>query len=186
MVEKDHFATWLNKDFELLDSCGLFREIPTQEKYKEFQEKYEGTDLYMPNPDKYKGYYGDNFAWEKVYDFSEGTTPLARVQDSFGKTAYLGIDGELKVFREYDGTLKKQEYTLFADGTDFDKNGCATCKDSMLFADGFFIKYANLKKLFASEGFIQVLNKEVRTQIESEKKTKPKKLLNIPGQNSTN
>ena len=179
MVAKDNFVTWMNKDFELLDACGTFRHVLTPEEYSKKCSEVMDVEMFYSNPLCYQGYYHDNGAWREVYDFSKGEIPLSRVKGTRLKkreqTSYLGTNGELQVFYEYDGKkLSKDSEKYFAHGTDFDSDGHAYFHNGMLFAEGFFIKYENLKGWLIERGFAEELREEVA---DKKKKTRKQSLI---------
>ena len=176
MVAKDNFVTWINKEFKLLDVSGLFFHVTTPAEYKHALDTVMDAEAYYKNPNEYQGYFHDNGSWRKVDDFSKGAIPLSRLQGTTyyqrEQAAYLGTNGKLVEFREHDGkkyTGKKETY--FSHGTEFDEAGHAYSHDGMLFAEGFYIRYDNLKEWFTKKGYADVLRDQVIRR-------RPKKLLN--------
>lgn len=142
MVGKDGFVSWIDTNFKYFNIDGNFVEEKV-DKYPSFN------------------------AWQTVSEFSKGEIPLSRLfydKNLFGKTVYLGIDGKLKEFYQYDGNINHVSNTYFSNGDEFDINGFAMADGKMLFARGYYCTYHDLIKICKEKGFILSICEDAEEQ----------------------
>ena len=157
MVGKDGDVSWIDKDFNYINLEG--------EKVQE--------DL------DYK--YGDFKAWQTIEQFSKGEKPIAKLyygRDTYAKIRYIDASGNLMSFCKFDGKIHDdQTYSLFGDGTSFDKKGVAKADGSYLFARGYYITYRDLRKIAVSRGLLSTLSKEAEQALDKKEGKKLRKVL---------
>lgn len=148
MVGKDGSVSWIDTTFKYLNLEGEFVKEELDKKYSIFS------------------------GWQEIREFSEGSIPLSRVYDgrgSYGKIAYLGIDGKFKVFYKYDGEINDHwSYSVFSKGTEFDENGYAMADDNMLFARGYYCSYKDLIKICKQKGVITSISEDAEKNFDKE------------------
>lgn len=154
MVGKDDRVSWIDRKFRYFDA--------DEEKFLDEEER---------DYDKFNGFIS-------VSDFSNGEIPLSRVgkydntiSDNKYFIRYLGIDGKIKNFRNYDGTRINEYSSLnkfLYEGTDFDKNGIAvtnTYKGQVaLLASGYYILERDLIELCKNNGILKTLERNIKIQ----------------------
>lgn len=150
MVGKDGSVSWIDKSFKYLNPfCYDMVEENLDKSYIEF-----------------KGF-------GEISNFSKGDIPLSRVyngRNTYGITAYFGINGQIQTFCEYNGEIDDlHPVRLFNEGTDFDKTGYAMADGYMLFANGYYLSYEGLIKLCKEKGFINIICEDAEKCLEKEK-----------------
>lgn len=149
IVGKDGSVSWIDTTFKYLNLEGEFVEEQLDKSYSIFS------------------------GWQGISEFSDGSIPLSRVYDgrnSYGKIAYLGIDGKFKKFYKYDGKIHEHwSDTIFNNGTEFNENGYATADGKMLFARGYYCSYADLIKICEEKGFITSISEDAEKHFDKEK-----------------
>lgn len=148
IVGKDGSVSWIDTTFKYLNLEGEFVEEEIDKSYSKFS------------------------GWQGISEFSEGSIPLSRVYDgrnSYGKIAYLGIDGKFKEFYKYDGEIIEHWLdTTFNNVTEFDENGYAMANGNMLFARGYCCPYADLMKICTEKGFITSTSEDAEKNFDKE------------------
>lgn len=148
IVGKDGSVSWIDTTFKYLNLEGEFVEEELDKSYSKFS------------------------GWQGISEFSDGSIPLSRVYDgrnSYGKIAYLGIDGKFKEFYKYDGEIHEHwSDTTFNNGTEFDENGYAMANGNMLFARGYYCSYADLIKICKEKGFITSISEDAEKHFDKE------------------
>lgn len=148
IVGKDGSVSWIDTTFKYLNLEGEFVEEEIDKSYSKFS------------------------GWQGISEFSEGSIPLSRVYDgrnSYGKIAYLGIDGKFKEFYKYDGEILEHWLdTTFNNWTEFNENGYAMANGNMLFARGYCCSYADLMKICTEKGFITSISEVAEKHFDKE------------------
>ena len=136
MVGKEGTVSWINKNFEYLNSKGMMVS-ETKDTWKKFN------------------------GWQGVYNFSLGDHPLSKLfcgREEYGKTVYMDEFAEIKKFYQYDGNVSKVIYRdSFFTGTNFNDNAIALADEYILSASGFCIKNEDVVKLCLKRGYIDSL-----------------------------
>ncbi len=119
MVGKDGYVTWINRNFEYLNS------LITMSKYEE--------EYYF-------------LSFEKINAFSKGEIPLSLlIQQHYDIYIYYYIDilGKLKSFKEYNEGYPA--LAAFLAATPFNEQGYARADDYILSSKGYMISKSDLK-----------------------------------------
>ena len=111
--------------------------------------------------------------WNQIQEFSKGRIPLSFLYNgnlSFGRASYFGIDGNIKEFFHYDGTVSESigSYS-FIGGTPFNEFGYATMNDGILLARGYYCTYLEFVEFCNKQGFIQMMCENIEKQNISKK-----------------
>ena len=155
MVGKAGSVTWINKDFEYLDSKG---------------------NISKENNDSWKNYNG----WQAMFDFNDGVNPLSRMycgKADYGRTVYVDANHSIKKFYQYDGDISKKVFRdSFYTGSDFNSNQYAIADNYILYSKGFCISKEDIIKLCLEEGFIDLLFDDAEFKYNTPGKTIQKRL----------
>ena len=141
MVGKEGNVSWIDKNFNYLNSMGEMVRENLEEEFIRFD------------------------GWKGVKEFSKGDIPLSQVYDNkntYGRMSYFGIDGKIKDFYQYNGQINYSfPKTTFMNGTSFDEKGYAKADNNILFAKGYYISYEDLIKICMEKGFIDNIGIDV-------------------------
>ncbi len=124
MVGKDGKVSWINKDFEYLNSEGkMVKEHINEDPPRGFVENV--NDIYTP----FNG-------WVRVQAFNNGKNPLSLLWNGTALIDrgydyhFFGPDGKLKEFYKYDGEVDKEyKRKSFVLRKDFNEKGKALKKE---------------------------------------------------------
>ena len=145
MVGKDGNVSWIDKNFNYLNSKGeMVKESPLNE--------YANFD----------GFY-------RVDDFSNSDIPLSRVCYKYSDlVSYFGTNGKLKEFYNYDGkTIEDFSNNQFLNGTCFYEGGYATTDNRILLSKGYSIYTKDLISICDGKGFFNTISKNIEKQEKS-------------------
>lgn len=149
IVGKAGSVSWINKDFDYLDSKG---------------------NTVSEKEDSWKDFNG----WDALFNYSEGDIPLSRLfcgKEDYGRVVYVDKDINVKRFYQYDGEINKNVFrSEFFKGTDFNNNGYAIADNYILYKNGFCIAKEDIIKLCLEEGFIDLLFDDAIEKFENDKK----------------
>ena len=159
MVGKDGHVTWINKEFKMLkhDDYWVFQEL-------------KPIDLEFDKTGRLSG------GFSKVYSFSKGEFPLAKVYEGRRKqgfVAFLRPSGTLQHFRDYDGASVSQleGNSEFPICSNFDENGIAVMERGILLAEGFEISNENIINILKGKGtLLEIKQDALQCQKEQEEK----------------
>ena len=143
MVGKDGSVSWIDKNFNYLNSNGIM--IKENEN-----ELFDG--------------------WQGISDFDDSNNPLSLIYNKniVNKYMYFDTNGSIKQFYKYDGIINdKIIKTTFIDTTDFNDEYVLT-NDSIVFKKGFYILYKDLAKLIINKGLINIIYEDVSKNINQE------------------
>ncbi len=151
MVGKHGYVTWINKNFEYLDSRGQM----TMEQ--------EGFPFR---------------AWDKINAFSKGENPLSLVVKRFYDIytyCYMDTFGKFKSFVEvgYNKELKINSLplTAFPTGTSFNEQGYATSENLILSSKGYMVDWKDLLKMCADNGYLDLLFDAIDKKVQDQGRT---------------
>ncbi len=148
MVAKDGKVSWINKNFEYLNSKGKM----VKENLNQVTSYFDG--------------------WEKVQDFSKSSVPLSLIWDGDYLYEYFGTDGKIKEFYKYDGEVDKNfKRDCFTKGMTFNEKGYATSDDAIIFDKGYYITYEDLLRLSVEKGFLNELSEDAQRSFNDKEKT---------------
>ncbi len=151
MVGKHGYVTWINTNFEYLNSRG------------EMTMEQEGLPF---------------SAWDKINAFSECESPLSLVIRRFGDIYvynYMDTFGKFKSFIEvgYNKELKISSLplTTFHTGTSFNEQGYATVENFILSSKGYMIDLNDLLKMCADNGYIDLIFNGIDKKVQEHDRT---------------
>lgn len=150
MVGKDGYVTWINKNFEYLDTLGKMTKEQNGIPYK---------------------------AWKKVDAFSKSEIPLSRmVQRWYDIDAYSYMDtsGNLKGFIRYSRGIDLNHYSknyIFSTSTSFNEQGYATSGTYILNSKGYFMDVRDLIKKCFDNGAVDAIFDEFDKKVQENERT---------------
>ena len=131
MVGKNSEVSWIDKNFNYIDSKGTKWEVDSNRLYS-----FSG--------------------WKSISAFSKGKTPISKCVNSDGKVAYMGTDGELRAFSNHSGKTLYANTFFTSDSDDFDELGHAivdkASSPKVLFATGYYMLSSDLIKNAVTTG----------------------------------
>lgn len=136
MVGKAGSVSWINKDFNYLDSKG---------------------NIVSEKEDSWKNFDG----WDALFNFYGKDNPLSRAycgMEDYGRTVYIDKENKIKRFFQYDGSVNKNMFrTEFFTGENFNDSKYAIADNYILYENGFCISKEDIIKLCLNDGYIDFL-----------------------------
>lgn len=164
MVGKNGEVSWINTDFNFINSKGQF--VPLQTSFQ--------NDKFL-NPTHFGT---SDSAWKAIYTFDHDgeEKPAAFVsKDREGDcVSYINPNGELVKFYRYDGKtimdyickIPLKDFKKYRQAeTDmsvlsFDSNGHLILDDKVLFSNGFYIRLADLVEIGKTKGWLSQIEED--------------------------
>ena len=148
IVGKDARVSWIDRNFRYFNP-----------KEKKFIEEYEIGSYY-----RFNGFLGVN-------DFSNGEYPLSKVYclGYNNAVSYLGIDGKIKEFVNYDGEIIRNDQSnknFSYDSEDFNDLGYAKANNGelILLSSGYYLSTKDLTKIYEEKGFLDTISGRIEKQ----------------------
>lgn len=148
IVGKDARVSWIDRNFRYFNP-----------KEKKFIEEYEIGSYY-----RFNGFLGVN-------DFSNGEYPLSKVYclGYNNAVSYLGIDGKIKEFVNYDGEIIRNDQSnknFSYDSEDFNDLGYAKANNEelILLSNGYYLSAKDLIGICEEKEFLDTINSRIEKQ----------------------